>query len=89
MINSRNKGNGCPFCAGQKVLKGYNDLQTDNPILATEWHYDKNIGLTPADVMPNSDKKVWWKCKEGHEWQSTVSHRNHGRRCPVCSRRKK
>ena len=89
MINSRNKGNGCPVCAGQKVLPGYNDLSTVNPILTVEWNYDKNNGLTPADVMPNSDKKVWWKCNAGHEWQSTISHRNHGRGCPQCAREKR
>ena len=89
MVNSRNKGNGCPFCSGQKVLKGYNDLETVNPILALEWNYNKNDGLTPAEVMPNSDKKVWWKCNKGHEWQSTIGHRNHGRGCPICAREKR
>ena len=89
IINSRSRGNGCPVCAGQKVLPGYNDLSTVNPILTVEWSYDKNNGLTPADVMPNSDQKVWWKCNAGHEWQSTISHRNHGRGCPQCAREKR
>ena len=88
-IYSRNNGNGCPYCANQMVLKGYNDLQTVNPILSLEWDYNKNDGLTPAEVMPNSDKKVWWKCNKGHEWQSTISHRNHGRGCPVCAKEKR
>ena len=46
----------------KKVLRGYNDLQTVNPTLAKEWHYEKNSGLTPDEVMPNSNKKVWWEC---------------------------
>ena len=86
-VANRTKGNGCPYCAGKKVLKGYNDLQTVNPILAQEWNYEKNNGLTPADVMPNSDEKVWWKCKKGHEWQVTISTRNSGSGCPYCSNR--
>ena len=84
-INNRNKGYGCPYCAGQKVIKGYNDLETINPILAKEWNCEKNNGLMPVDVMPNSNKKVWWKCSQGHEWQATISHRNSGRGCPYCS----
>lgn len=84
-VPDRHKGKDCPYCAGQKVIKGENDLQTVNPTLAKEWHYEKNNGLTPEDVMPNSGKKVWWKCDKGHEWQATVSSRNIGRGCPLCS----
>ena len=85
VVYTRNNGIGCPFCAGQRVIKGHNDLQTINPVLAKEWNFDKNNGLTPGDVLPNSNKKVWWKCYKGHEWQSTISHRNKERGCPVCS----
>ena len=84
-IDSRNNGHGCPFCAGQKALKGENDLQTVNPTLAKEWNYEKNNGLTPMDVLPSSNKKVWWKCKKGHEWQSSIKNRNKGVGCPVCN----
>ena len=87
-VVNRAKGNECPYCAGKKVLSGYNDLQTINPALAKEWNYEKNNGLTPADVMPNSDKKVWWKCEQGHEWQVTIGTRNRGSGCPYCSGKK-
>ncbi len=84
-VSDRNLGCGCPYCAGKKVLKGYNDLQTINPILANEWNYKKNDGLTPVDVMPNSIKKVWWTCVKGHEWQARIASRNSGNGCPYCS----
>ena len=84
VISSRTKGNGCPYCAGKKVLKGYNDLDTVNPELALEWNYEKNDGLTPADVLPGSHSKVWWKCNEGHEWQAVIANRNKGHGCPQC-----
>ena len=84
-ISHRTNGSGCPYCAGQKVIKGENDLQTVNPTLANEWHYEKNKGLTPEDVMPNSNKKVWWKCQKGHEWQTSIANRNYGYGCPVCN----
>ena len=86
-IANRTKGNGCPYCSGQKVLMGYNDLQTINLILANEWNYEKNGELTPSDVTPNSSKIVWWKCSKGHEWQATIANRNKGNGCPYCSGR--
>ena len=88
-VYNRSKGIGCPYCAGRYAVKGENDLQTINPGLADEWNYDKNIGLTPADVMPNSGKKVWWKCSEGHEWQAAIYSRNNGNGCPQCAREKR
>ena len=87
-ISHRNQGRGCPYCSGRKTLKGYNDLQTINPAVAKEWNYEKNNGLTPADVTPNSDIKAWWKCSEGHEWQATIGSRHKGSGCPYCSGRK-
>ena len=86
-IDSRNNGRGCPYCSGNKVLTGYNDLQTLNPVLAKEWNYEKNNGLTPKEVLPNSGKRVWWKCQRGHEWQATIDNRNKGKGCPYCSGR--
>jgi len=89
VIYHRNNGIGCPYCAGKKVLNGFNDLQTINPELAKEWNYQKNNGLTPADVMPNSNKKVWWKCSKAHEWQAIIANRNKGRGCPICRKTKR
>jgi len=45
-----------------------NTLYVSNPMLAREWHPTLNGNLTPKDVMPNSGKKIWWRCKKGHEW---------------------
>ncbi len=86
-IADRNKGRNCPFCTGKRALKGYNDLQTVNPTLAEEWNYEKNGDLTPEHFTANSNKKVWWKCAKGHEWQATITHRTNGRGCPYCSGR--
>ena len=64
-------------------------MQTLNPVLASEWNYEKNNDLTPADVMLNSGKKVWWKCSKGHEWQATIDSRNRGNGCPKCYKERK
>ena len=86
-IGHRNKGNGCPYCSGRYAIEGKNDLASVNPKLAEEWNYDKNEGLTPANVLPNSEKNVWWVCSNGHEWKTTIASRNSGKGCPYCSGR--
>ena len=60
------------------------------PNLLSEWDWDKNtkLGLLPNELSLGSSKKVWWKCKKGHEWQTAINHRtkrNHC--CPYCSGR--
>jgi hypothetical protein len=82
-IDSRSRGNGCPYCAG-KAASAENCLQTINPVLAKEWHPTKNGSLTAKDVTSQSNKKVWWICGKGHEWQTTVANRSRGRGCPYC-----
>lgn len=85
-IVERNQGKGCPFCANQKVLPGFNDLMAREPGLAAEWHPTKNGNLSPSDVVWKSNRKVWWLCpKCGNEWQAQISSRQHyGFGCPKC-----
>lgn len=77
---------GCPYCAGQKVLKGYNDLATKMPNMLMQWHPTKNRNLKPDAIMPNSKIKVWWTCPSGHEYEQSVVYRTkHPLSCPICS----
>lgn len=87
-INDRNRGKGCPTCANKKIVKGYNDLKTVNPRLAKEWNFKRNGKLKPTHVSCNSNRKVWWKCSKGHEWQAQINDRNRGNNCPYCSKKK-
>lgn len=80
-------GNGCPYCAGKKVLVGFNDLKTLNPQLADEWNYEKNE-LLPSQVTLFSQKSIWWRCQLGHSWKTTVASRSRGDGCPYCSGKK-
>ena len=68
-------------------LEKKNSLYFANPNLAAEWNYGRNGKLLPEHVTANSGKSVWWKCKNGHEWQANVSRRNNGANCPYCSGR--
>lgn len=83
-VGSRSKGAGCPYCSGNKVMPGFNDLATKYPALAKEWNMQKNGKLLPSNVTAGSGKKVWWKCENGHEWQSKIVARVYGSGCPIC-----
>ena len=85
-VRNRIRGSNCPYCAGQAV-NATNCLATTNPELLKEWHPTKNI-LTPSEVPPKSNRKIWWVCNKGHEWETTVSKRTDGRGCPFCAHRK-
>ena len=89
-ISEKIKGAGCPVCSSHRLLKGYNDLETINPILAKEFHKQKNVSLLPSDFMANSGVKVWWLCpKCGNEWEARIIKRNKGQGCPKCGHRVK
>lgn len=83
-IGSRSAGNGCAVCSQKRVWTGYNDLASLSPELASEWNYEKNGKLLPSQITLHSNKRVWWKCKKGHEWEATVNNRSKGRTCPFC-----
>ena len=67
-----------------KLSKTYN-LRVVNPGLSAQWHPMKNGDLTPEDVTPCSNKKVWWICEKGHEWQAIINSRTQGHGCPYCA----
>ena len=87
-VYSRTAGTGCPYCAGNRLLPGVNDLASVAPMLVEEWDGDKNGGLRPQDVAGGTAKKIWWRCAEGHSWQAAVSSRVAGKGCPYCAGRK-
>ena len=88
-VANRVKDNlGCPYCGNQKVLVGYNDFLTQFPEIAKEWNYEKNVGLSPENFVSGSGKKVWWKCKNGHEWEAHIRARVRGSGCPTCNKMK-
>lgn len=90
-IASRTKGNGCPYCGHQRLLKGDNDLKTLHPDLAELWHPEKNEDLKPTDLIAGSGKAVFWQCKthRDHYWRSPPNRMlTQGFGCPTCSNHK-
>ena len=77
------RNTGCPYCTTRAVLKGFNDFATLHPEFLSEWS-DKNGDVKPDQFREYSNKKVWWKCKNGHEWQASCNSRLKGNGCRIC-----
>lgn len=88
-ISNRVKGSGCPYCSGQKPTVERN-FATEYPELLKEWDWKKNH-KKPEEYTPRSNAKVWWKCKNGHSWQATISNSTrfvNKTSCPCCNNKK-
>ncbi len=81
----KKSGRGCPVCSNKQIVEGINDLLTLQPDLARQWNYSKNPALLPTQVSPGSNRKAWWTCDRGHEWESVIASRLRSSGCPVCS----
>ena len=89
-INTRCRGEGCPYCIGKRVSIT-NSLSSIKPLIAMEFHPNKNGTSTPDDFTWGSNKKVWWLCKENkqHEWEATIGNRTGSlSKCPYCANKK-
>ncbi|WP_324644854.1 zinc-ribbon domain-containing protein [Pseudarthrobacter sp. LT1] len=89
----KHKNVGCPTCgwsrrsAKQSVPTPGQSLADLFPEVAAQWHPTKNGDLLPEGVKHHSNTSVWWRCHEGHEWQTGVGNRtrkDHPTGCPDC-----
>lgn len=86
VIYSRAGGSGCPYCSGRLPIRGKNDFETLQKDLASEWHPTKNGELKPFEFKEKSNKKVWWQCIKGHEWNDSMCNRvSNKKKCPFCT----
>lgn len=81
----RMRGNGCSVCASKTVLAGINDLESQYPQLAKEWHPDNK--LLPSQVFAHAHDKFLWLCPNGHTYSADPNHRIQGTGCSVCASR--
>lgn len=84
-VINRTAGNtGCPYCAGKKILAGFNDLATLFPDIASEAE-----DFDPRTIGKGSTKKLTWKCAKGHLYQASPNSRtNRKSGCSVCDGKK-
>jgi hypothetical protein len=79
-IATRTQGKGCPYCQGQRVWVGFNDLNTTHPKIAME-----AVGWDTTKYTAGSGKKLKWMCSKGHTWDTRIISRVKGSNCPTCS----
>ena len=88
LVSTRTAGNGCPYCARKRAIRGENDFATLYPEMAKEWS-QKNGDWKPSDVLPGSNRYAWWVCGRGHEWRAMINARVHYQTgCPYCGNKK-
>lgn len=80
LLSNRGKGAGCPYCSNQKVLSGFNDLESQYPSIAREAH-----AWDPSTVVSKSSRKREWICRLGHVYSASPDRRIRGDGCPICS----
>ena len=72
---------GCSVCAGKQILKGFNDLASKFPAIASEAD-----GWDPNLVTSGVDTKMNWKCPLGHQYSASVGSRTNLKTgCPICA----
>ena len=88
-VNARTgRGDGCPYCYNRASPS--NNLAVNFPNAIKEWDYEKN-DIRPTELLPNSMKKVWWKCvvSKEHRWKASPNNRvGKKHKCPYCSGKK-
>ncbi len=91
MIANRTRLNqGCPSCAGRVhetnnlYLWCMKNRERGQRILS---EYSSKNELSPEEIAPMSDKKVYWECSAcGYEWEAVIQHRtSRGYGCPSCA----
>tara|TARA_B100001250_G_C19752946_1_gene768677 strand:+ start:62 stop:1480 length:1419 start_codon:yes stop_codon:yes gene_type:complete len=74
---------GCPFCKNMRVSIT-NRFDLNQKEMMKEWNYEKNT-ILPSEITIGTNKKVWWKCTIGHEWEAKVASRvQAGYGCGAC-----
>ncbi|MET7312773.1 zinc-ribbon domain-containing protein [Streptomyces sp. NPDC005571] len=85
-IYKRTSGQGCPFCAGNKVST-ITSLLALRPDLAVQLD-PVTSKVSAAELTVGSSRKVHWICpiNQEHTWTATVSNRTAGGTgCPHCN----
>jgi len=78
---------GCLYCAGKLVLRE-ESFGAKHPDLMEEWDWDKNGDLDPYNLSCNSNKSIYWVCKNdpSHTWKVDLYHRTRKKTgCRKCS----
>ena len=95
-LNDISRGSWCPYCAKANArLCDDSDCKmcfkrscASHKKMKKHWSYELNE-CDPRDILLKSGKKCWFRCKCGHNFDSTPAHiSGEDTWCPYCSGRK-
>jgi len=74
-----------PFCGIRR--KNMVPLLDADPIVASEWSYDRNCGFGPEDFSHASSVKAWWECPFCERpYKASINNRTGNQSaCPYCA----
>ncbi|WP_167956561.1 zinc-ribbon domain-containing protein [Anaerosporobacter faecicola] len=81
---------GCIYCSdnAKRVFPGETDLLSKCPEARDMWDYDKNKDINPANVLPKSSKKAFFKCNKGHSTYRKIQDFYRSPKCTICEHEK-
>ena len=86
ITNLVNKKTVCPICSKTSIIKGYNDIFTLYPVIKDEYDFEKNKDVNPYKLTKTSRKKIYFICKKGHSYLSSLNAKLVKKeKCPYCS----
>lgn len=72
---------GCPKCADEHRATKRRKNQADYRAIAKE----KGIEWL-GPIVPNTRTRTWWRCANGHKWETTFASLSVNQGCPACAR---
>ena len=65
-----------------------NSIAVQRPDLVNEWNYEMNTGKLPEQISLHDNRKYYWICPKGHNYQCSPDKRSRGSGCPYCSNKR-
>ncbi len=86
-IAHRVLNNKCPYCEGKKVLKGFNDVESQCENVMVEWDYENNQILPSEVIYTATAPKIHWKCYFCGQKFSTEPRKHREPGCKICKQK--
>lgn len=75
----------CDQCNRGQAVAGETDITCTHPARAAYFDYAKNAPAQPTQYLAGSERKMWWRCPEGHSYQRSIKGQcTVANPCPVC-----
>ena len=88
VLSDINNDGWCPYCANKKLCELEECKQCYEKSFASSEkakYWSNKNELKPRNVFKNSDKKCWFDCDCGHNFNSILGIINNGSWCPYCA----